>query len=145
MNTGEKLMAAFDAVEKAGDVPVSIKAWADSRAADVSLITNYLSAISNNTLDIASSISIIASSISNISVNANSMSSLVSISNSFLLMKDTIEKANRPSAIYKPDLFKDGDVWIARYGPSDRTGIAGMGDTPQLAMEAFDEAWIKGK
>lgn len=46
-----------------------------------------------------------------------------------------------PSVIYRPALYPDGDQWCALYGDNLQEGVAGFGDTPADAMEAFDEAW----
>jgi hypothetical protein len=48
---------------------------------------------------------------------------------------------NRPSTIYRPDLFQDGNAWCALYGRDIAVGVVGWGDTPEQAMAAFDEAW----
>jgi hypothetical protein len=47
----------------------------------------------------------------------------------------------RPSAIYRPRLSIDGNQWCALYGDNLQDGVAGFGDSPALAMEAFDKAW----
>lgn len=47
----------------------------------------------------------------------------------------------RPSAIYKPRIGIDGNQWIAVYGDNIQEGIAGCGDSPELAMADFDKAW----
>lgn len=47
----------------------------------------------------------------------------------------------RPSAIYRPKLFPDGNMWCALYGEDLVQGVAGFGETPAKAMAAFDEAW----
>lgn len=46
-----------------------------------------------------------------------------------------------PSVIYRPRLFIDGNQWCALYGDDLQNGVAGFGDTPGLAMAAFDRAW----
>lgn len=51
------------------------------------------------------------------------------------------EMKQRPSVQYQPKLKKDGDQWCVLYGNNIQEGCAGFGDTPQEAMEAFDEAW----
>lgn len=48
---------------------------------------------------------------------------------------------NTPSAIYRPDLFQDGNAWCALYGRDIAVGVTGWGDTPEEAMRAFDVAW----
>lgn len=47
----------------------------------------------------------------------------------------------RPSVIYRPDILVDGNQWCALYGSDLQNGVAGFGDTPAKAMEAFDLAW----
>jgi hypothetical protein len=47
----------------------------------------------------------------------------------------------RPSAIYRPSISKDGNKWCALYGENLQDGVAGFGDTPADAMAAFDKAW----
>lgn len=46
-----------------------------------------------------------------------------------------------PSAIYRPALSIDGNHWCALYGENLMEGVAGFGDSPALAMAAFDKAW----
>lgn len=48
---------------------------------------------------------------------------------------------NRPSTIYKPKLYKDGNLWCALYGDNIQDGVAGFGDSPALAYEDFDRNW----
>ena len=48
---------------------------------------------------------------------------------------------NRPSTIYKPKLYKDGNQWCALYGDNIQDGVAGFGDSPALAYEDFDRNW----
>jgi len=48
----------------------------------------------------------------------------------------------RPSAIYRPAVSMDGDKWCALYGDNLQDGVAGFGDSPAQAMEAFDAAWF---
>lgn len=51
----------------------------------------------------------------------------------------------RPSSIYRPSLYPDGNQWCALYGEDLATGVAGFGDTPADAMNAFDHAWANQK
>ena len=53
-------------------------------------------------------------------------------------------KRNSPAAIYKPELFVDGDKWCALYGENLQDGVAGFGDTPEEAMKAFNKEWKEG-
>lgn len=48
---------------------------------------------------------------------------------------------NRPSAIYRPVLSRDGNKWIALYGEDLQVGCVGVGDSPALAMWNFDRAF----
>lgn len=48
---------------------------------------------------------------------------------------------HRPSVLYRPKLMLEGNQWMALYGDDFRTGFAAFGDSPALAMEAFDKAW----
>jgi len=43
----------------------------------------------------------------------------------------------KPSVLFKPRVFLDGDSWCCLYG------VAGFGDTPELACEAFDAEWVR--
>lgn len=49
----------------------------------------------------------------------------------------------RPSAIYKPRLFIDGNQWCALLGENLQDGVAGFGDSPELAYQDFDKQWTK--
>lgn len=48
----------------------------------------------------------------------------------------------RPSVVFKPALTKDGNMWCALFGVDLQEGVAGFGETPYLAMAAFDTAWL---
>lgn len=48
----------------------------------------------------------------------------------------------RPSALYKPRVFIDGDQWCALYGTNDRGDAVGYGDSPARACEDFDRNWV---
>ena len=47
----------------------------------------------------------------------------------------------KPNSIYKPRIFKDGNLWCALYGDSIQDGVAGFGNSPALAYEDFDKNW----
>lgn len=47
----------------------------------------------------------------------------------------------RPSAIYRPRLYVDGDKYCALYGDDIMSGCAGFGDTADQAMADFDKHW----
>lgn len=46
-----------------------------------------------------------------------------------------------PSAIYKPKIYRDGNMWCALYGTDLQNGIAGFGKSPEKAVEAFNNNW----
>lgn len=47
----------------------------------------------------------------------------------------------RPSVLYRPRLFIDGNLWCALYGDNLQDGVAGFGDSPSAAMLDFDKQW----
>ena len=54
----------------------------------------------------------------------------------------TIESAlSAPHVLMRPKIYPDGNQWCALYGENLVEGVAGFGDTPELAMKAFDQSW----
>ena len=51
------------------------------------------------------------------------------------------QEMRRPSVLYRPRLSIDGDQWCALYGANLQEGVDGFGESPSLAMCAFDRAW----
>jgi len=49
----------------------------------------------------------------------------------------------RPTVLYKPRLYPDGDKWCALLGENIQEGIAGFGKSPDLATREFDKAWYE--
>jgi len=49
--------------------------------------------------------------------------------------------ATRPSSVYKPRLFKDGDQWCALFGENIQEGVSGFGVSPEKAFLDFDREW----
>lgn len=47
----------------------------------------------------------------------------------------------RPSVLFRPKLFIDGNQWCALYGENLQDGVAGFGDSPDNAMWDFDRQW----
>ena len=47
----------------------------------------------------------------------------------------------RPSVLFRPQISKDGNQWCALYGDNLQDGVAGFGDSPDLAMRDFDKNW----
>jgi hypothetical protein len=50
---------------------------------------------------------------------------------------------NKPSYLYKPRLFLDGNRWCALYGEDLQNGVAGFGKSPELAYQDFDKQWVR--
>lgn len=50
---------------------------------------------------------------------------------------------NRPSYLFRPRLFIDGDLWCCLYGDNLQDGVAGFGKSPELACRDFDDNWNK--
>jgi hypothetical protein len=48
-----------------------------------------------------------------------------------------------PHVLMRPSISIDGNMWCALYGENLQDGVAGFGDSPALAMEAFDREWVK--
>ena len=51
----------------------------------------------------------------------------------------------RPSVLFKPRIFMDGNKWCCLYGDNLQEGVAGFGDSPNEAARAFDKEWCKTK
>ena len=49
----------------------------------------------------------------------------------------------RPSSRIKPRLSIDGNQWCALFGDNIQEGVAGFGNSPNLAYFDFDKQWIK--
>jgi len=47
----------------------------------------------------------------------------------------------RPFMLLKPRIFIDGNQWCALYGENLQDGVAGFGETPELAAKSFDLSW----
>lgn len=51
------------------------------------------------------------------------------------------EERGRPFMMLRPRLYPDGNKWCALYGDNLQEGVAGFGDTPELAAYDFDKSW----
>jgi len=49
----------------------------------------------------------------------------------------------RPSVLFRPNVFIDGNQWCALYGDNLQDGVGGFGDSPAKATRDFDRAWQK--
>jgi len=58
-------------------------------------------------------------------------------------LRDRIEyEYTRPSLVHNPKLFLDGNKWCFLFGDNLQDGVAGFGDSPELAAFDFDKSWI---
>ena len=57
--------------------------------------------------------------------------------------RDVVSEYERPSVLYRPTLYVDGDKWCALLGENLQTGVVGFGASPDEAMRAFDKAWFE--
>ena len=46
-----------------------------------------------------------------------------------------------PHVLLKPSVYPDGNAWCALFGEDLQMGVAGFGDTPELACADFDKNW----
>ena len=49
----------------------------------------------------------------------------------------------RPSVLFRPKVFIDGNQWCALYGENIQDGVAGFGPAPDAAMRDFDKNWTR--
>ena len=49
----------------------------------------------------------------------------------------------KPSVLFRPSIYIDGNQWCALYGKNIQCGVSGFGDSPAEAMEDFDKNWYK--
>ena len=55
------------------------------------------------------------------------------------IVRQAVGDYQRPSVLYKPRLFIDGDQWCAMYGTTIQGCVTGFGDSPAEAMSDFDD------
>jgi hypothetical protein len=58
-------------------------------------------------------------------------------------IRQVASEYDKPSAIYRPKVSRDGNKWCVLYGDNLQDGIAGFGDSVAEAMANFDCAWHK--
>ena len=56
-------------------------------------------------------------------------------------IQQEISGYGEPSAIYRPKVFPDGNLWCALYGDNVQEGVCGVGDTPAAAIYDFNQCW----
>jgi hypothetical protein len=48
---------------------------------------------------------------------------------------------SRPSYVFKPKVFLNGNMWCALYGENIQEGVCSFGNSPANALREFDRAW----
>lgn len=51
----------------------------------------------------------------------------------------------RPSVLFRPRIFPDGNEWCCLLGDNLAEGVSGFGETPDAAAKAFDQAFYHSK
>jgi len=62
----------------------------------------------------------------------------------YLISQEEFQAAQdkrRPSVLFRPALYMDGDQWCALYGENLQEGVSGFGASPASAMLDFDSNW----
>ena len=49
----------------------------------------------------------------------------------------------RPSVVFRPRIFPDGNMWCALLGDDLASGVCGFGPSPAEACAEFDKAWFE--
>ncbi len=47
-----------------------------------------------------------------------------------------------PAAVRRPQISKQGSVWVALLGPNIQQGVVGIGSTVEMALRAFDVQYL---
>lgn len=58
-------------------------------------------------------------------------------------VQHAVAEYERPSVMFRPKIYIDGNSWCALYGENLQDGIAGFGNSPANAMLDFDRNWYK--
>ena len=62
-----------------------------------------------------------------------------------IMCEDISCAVTQPSVIYRPEIYKDGDMWYCILGDDIQTGICGFGKTPELACKDFNRVFEFGE
>lgn len=57
--------------------------------------------------------------------------------------QDAASEYSRPSAVFRPRIFQDGNTWCALLGDNIQEGVCGFGESAGHAMYDFDIQWCK--
>lgn len=61
------------------------------------------------------------------------------------MLEQAMSEMVRPSVLFKPNVYPDGDQWCALYGVNIQEGVFASGPTPELACRQFDIEWMHAK
>ncbi len=53
------------------------------------------------------------------------------------------EEYTRPSVLFQPRVFRDGDQWCVLLGEDLMEGISSFGNSPNEATRKFDAVWFE--
>ena len=56
-----------------------------------------------------------------------------------------MNEQTRPSVLFQPKVFRDGDKWCALRGDNLMEGVSAFGKNPDEATRRFDAKWLGGK
>ena len=65
------------------------------------------------------------------------------LSEAFCIFNVAMSDLQTPHWRMRPKLSVDGNMWCALYGKNLQDGVAGFGESPDLAMRDFDNNWYK--
>lgn len=65
------------------------------------------------------------------------------VEQAYYAFTESLQATQRPSAVYRPKIFMDGNQWCALYGENLQDGVCGFGDSPEKAMQDFDKSWFE--
>jgi hypothetical protein len=61
------------------------------------------------------------------------------------MLKRVQEEMTRPSVLFRPNVYADGNQFCALYGENIQVGVCAFGPTPELACRQFDIEWKNRK
>jgi len=70
----------------------------------------------------------------------------IKLDNDHLIHQECINAAmaqQEPSVLYRPRIFRDGDMWCCLLGDDLQVGVVGFGESPSKAVQDFNRAWYK--
>lgn len=62
-----------------------------------------------------------------------------------IMYEDIACAYTRPSKVFSPKIYPDGDMWCCLLGDNIQEGVVGFGKTPELACKNFDHNFMFGE